>query len=184
MMNDQQQSLLATGTPFGADIVSWGDFVEGFTMYEEDAIRPPPTNTKLALWKDMADEPGKYGDDIDSWLALDAELSESPGYWRMGAYWVAKQQQLDWERLRAMLWNAWDAYLMRKEKMVIRIQAAVRGHLARHRLPWRDCCMCLAHHISPIRTDVGFMCNMCFSDGPMTDLIGMDDPWDWFRGEK
>ena len=106
------------------------------------------------------------------------------GRWRIEAYWMEKENQQNWERVEAMLWKAWDDYLARKEKMVVRIQALVRGHLVRNRMIWRDCCMCLAHHVSPIKTDVGYMCTQCSRDGPYEDLIGMDDPWEWFRAEK
>jgi hypothetical protein len=78
---------------------------------------------------------------------------------------------------------AWYRFLTRKERFVVRIQALWRGHSVRQRIPWRDCCMCLAHHISPIKTEVGFMCRECVRDGPYSDLVGMDDPWDWFRAE-
>lgn len=185
MISDyNNMSSLAAGVPSGAGIVSWGDYATGFIEYEEDAIRPPPANIGYAEWKDMVEEPWKYGDDIGDWLELDAELRQGPGRWRIEAYWIEKERQQNWERLEAMLWKAWDDYLARKEKMVVKIQALVRGHLVRNRIPWRDCCMCLAHHVSPIKTDVGYMCSQCSHDGPFEDLIGMDDPWEWFRAEK
>jgi hypothetical protein len=184
MISDTYPSTLATGVPYGAGIVSWGDFATGVAVYEEDPIRPPAANVGFALWKDMVEEPWKFGDDIGDWLALDAELRAAPGRWRIEAYWMQVEQRQNWERLEAMLWKAWNEYLTRKDRMATRIQALVRGHLARNRTPWRDCCMCLAHHVSPIKTDVGFMCRQCSRDGPFCDLIGMDDPWEWHRAEK
>lgn len=190
MISDNyNQSTLATGTPYGAGIVSWGDYAEGYenpSGAEEEVVcrNVQPANLGYAVWKDMAEEPWKYGDDIGDWLDLDAELRVAPGRWRIEAYWMEEERKQNWERLEAMLWKAWDDYLVRKEKRVVRIQALWRGHAARKRMIWKDCCMCLAHHISPIKTDVGFMCRECSQDGPFEDLIGMDDPWDWFRAER
>ena len=189
MMTDQMQSSFATGTPFGAGIVSWGDYAEGYEIplghVEEEVYRPVQSvNIGFAVWKDMVEEPWKYGDDIEDWLALDAELRAGSGRWRVDAFWAKEQQAVDWAKLEALLWKAWNEYLTRKERRIVRIQALVRGHLVRNRMLWRDCCMCLAHRVSPIVTDVGFMCRECSRDGPYCDLIGMDDPWEWFRAEK
>ena len=171
----------------GAGIVSWGDYaiVEDCGTVEDVQCRPvQPAKVGYGAWKDMAEEPWKYGDDIEDWLDLDTELRQAPGRWRLEAHWAAVQQRQDWERLEGMLWKAWHEYVHRKSQAVVKIQALVRGHLARNKLPWRNCCMCLAHHVSPIKTDVGFMCRKCSEDGPHSDLIGMDDPWDWFRAQK
>jgi len=189
MMTDTTPSSIATVRPFGVGIVSWGDYTEGYEIplgHEEDEVCRPvqSVNIGYSVWKDMIEEPWKYGDDIGDWLALDAELRGEEGRWRLDAYWGREQQRINWERLEAMLWKAWNDYLARKEKAVVRIQSAVRGHLVRNRIPWRNCAMCLAHHVSPIRTTVGFMCRKCSCDGPFVDLIGMDDPWEWFRAEK
>ena len=127
MISDTYPSTLATGVPFGAGIVSWGDFATGVAAYEEDPIRPPAENVGFAVWKDMVEEPWKYGDDIGDWLVLDAELRAGPGRWRLEAYWMQVEQRQNWERLEAMLWKAWNDYLTRKERAVVRIQAAVRG---------------------------------------------------------
>ncbi len=188
MINDQQlQSSLATGTPIGAGFISWGDYAIGEymgTVEDVECRSVQPRNVEYALWKDMVEEPWKYGDDIGDWLDLDAELRASPGRWRIEAYWMEEERKQNWERLEAMLWKAWGDYLTRKEKKVVLIQALWRGHAVRKQMIWRDCSMCLAHHISPIKTDVGYMCRQCSHDGPFEDLIGMDDPWDWFRAEK
>jgi len=189
MINDNYQSTLAAGTPYGAGIVSWGDYAIGdyidtYTVQVKERVFVAPESNDFRLWRDMAEEPWKYGDDIGDWLDLDAELRAGPGRWRVDAYWTKEQQAVDWANLEAKLWNAWNEFLARKEMSVVRIQALVRGHLVRNRIPWRDCCMCLAHHISPVKTDVGFMCRQCSHDGPFTDLIGMDDPWEWHRAEK
>lgn len=185
-MTETLTSSLTGARSLGAGIVSWGDYAEGYASgtVEVEYRSVQPVNVGFAAWKDMADEPWKYGDDIEDWLDLDTELRNAPGRWRLDAYWLAVQQRQDWERLLGMLRRAWNDYLSRKDRMATRIQAVVRGHLARNKILWRDCCMCLAHHVSPIKTDVGFMCKKCSEDGPHSDLIGMEDPWDWYRAEK
>lgn len=183
-MNDQQLSSPASGAPIGEGIVSWGDYAIGYVGVEEEVYSSPqPMNAEFSLWRDMAEEPSKYGDDIGDWLVLDDELRAGPGRWRVDAYWRKEQQAVDWANLQHLLDMAWYRFLTRKERFVVRIQALWRGYSVRQRIPWRDCCMCLAHHISSIETEVGFMCRECAQDGPHSDLIGMDDPWDWFRAE-
>ena len=184
-MNDYSTSSLAGARSLGAGIVSWGDYAEGYSAVGGSMeVVAPARVSKFAVWKDMAEEPWKYGDDIGDWLVLDDELRVSSGRWRIGAFWEKEQRRLNWEYLRALLQKAWVEYTTRKARMATRIQALWRGHAVRQRMVWRDCCMCLAHHVSPIKTEVGFMCRKCSEDGPYVDLIGMDDPWEWFRAER
>lgn len=184
MTNDQIQSSFATGTQFGAGFVSWGDYVEGY-MYEPDPelVYTEKQYTGFHVWKDMADEPWKYGGDMQVWLDLDDELKQAPGHWRLEGYWTEREIEISWIRLEELLWKAWDECQARRGNAAARIQALWRGHMVRNQTCWRDCCMCLAHHVSPIYTNVGYMCSECSSDGPHSDLIGMEDPWDWFRSE-
>lgn len=186
MMTDNIQSSPATFRTFGEGLVSWGDFAIGYSVdVRVETCQPvQPSSNDFLLWKDMVEEPWKYGDDIGDWLDLDAKLRVSAGRWRLDAYWTEVERRQNWDRLETMLWKAWDDYLVRKEKKVVLIQALWRGHSARKQMVWKDCCMCLAHRISPIKTDVGFMCKECSRDGPFADLIGMDDPWEWHRAEK
>jgi len=182
MINDQMMSSLASGVQIGAGIVSWGDYAIGYEESDQVVVHVKPASD-YGVWKDMAEEPWKYGDDIEDWLDLDTELRQAPGRWRLEAFWEHKQIQMAWEWLRSLLRKAWEDYEDRKDEAATKIQALWRGHMARNSIQWRDCCMCLAHHVSPIRTDVGYMCSQCSSDGPHSDLIGMEDPWDWFRAE-
>ncbi len=152
-------------------------------VYEPEPVYVEKQYTGFNVWKDMADEPWKYGNDMQVWLDLDDELRQAPGHWRLEGYWTQKEIVMNWKPLEELLWKAWQECEVRREKAATRIQALWRGHMDRNRTPWRDCCMCLAHHVSPIHTDVGYMCSDCSSDGPHSDLIGMEDPWDWFRGE-
>lgn len=126
----------------------------------------------FALWRDMVDEPEKYGDDIVEWLELDAKLRTQPGHWRLNAYWFEKDAELEAKLAEEA-----------QEKAATRIQAWVRGHQVRNGSVFRDCCMCLAHRVCPLQTDVGMMCRACAEDGPHADLTGCADPWDWFRSD-
>ena len=42
--------------------------------------------------------------------------------------------------------------------------------------------MCLSHRISPLKTNVGYMCRDCAQLGPYEDLVE-EDPWNWHRAE-
>lgn len=127
----------------------------------------------FAIWRDMIDEPAKYGDDICDWLALNETLMAGPGRWRLGAYWCEKQAEQDAADANARIYDA-----------AVLIQAAVRGHMARNAQPFRDCCMCLSHRICPLKTDVGMMCRGCAEQGPYTEETGpLADPWSEFRGD-
>lgn len=134
----------------------------------------------FALWKDMIDEPSKYGSDIGEWLELDAKLRQGSGRWRLGAFWDEKEQEIaDAIALRAEVEE-----FVRRRDAATRIQAAVRGHQARVTQPFRDCCMCLSHRISPLSTDVGCMCRGCAEQGPYEEETGpIADPWSEFRGD-
>ncbi len=126
----------------------------------------------FALWRDMVDEPEKYGDDIVEWLELDAKLRAQSGHWRLNAYWFEKDAEVEAKQAEEA-----------RETAATRIQALVRGHQSRNGSMFRDCCMCLAHRICPLKTDVGMMCRACAEDGPHADLTGCADPWDWFRSD-
>lgn len=121
----------------------------------------------FALWRDMLEEPEKYGDDITDWLELNDNLMSGTGRWRVDAFYTLHEVRQE---------------LARRNHAATIIQAAVRGHQSRNRLPIRDCSMCLAHRICPLETDVGRICTECASDGPYTEITGpIEDPWNWFR---
>jgi hypothetical protein len=141
----------------------------------------------FALWKEMVEEPAKFGDDITDWLALDEKLRNGPGRWRIAAYWTERQMEVDeaeealvapWRKLYSQLakeaalageqdWIRRDIKRIvgRIRNSAVRIQAAVRGHLVRNGAPFRDCCMCLSHRICPVQTDLGMMCRDCAAHG-------------------
>jgi hypothetical protein len=171
-------------------------------------VRRPRTefDVDFAIWKDMIEEPAKYGDDICEWLALDEKLRNGSGRWRLAAYWTQAQAEEDakaealvapWKKLysqcaaeaavageRAWIRRDIKRIVDRVRNAVVTIQAAVRGHLARNKQPFRDCCMCLSHRTCPLKTDVGMMCRACGEQGPYEDITGpVSDGWNWFRAE-
>jgi hypothetical protein len=165
-----------------------------------------PVNRDLRVWRDMVEEPEKYGEDITEWLELDAKLRAGSGRWRVHAYWLEKEAALEkaecdaqseWravysavarqaanEGMRAWAVRDIKRHVARFRKAIACIQSAVRGHQTRNRLAFRDCCMCLSHRICPLKTDVGMMCRECAEQGPHTDITGpVSDTWNWFRAD-
>jgi hypothetical protein len=166
-----------------------------------------------SVWQDMVNEPEKYGDDIFEWLELDEKLNAGPKRWRVAAFWLGKEQELinaeeelvaPWRTLYSKLARqaakagerAWInrevekfrafccSEAARRAKAATMIAAAVRGHQVRTASPLLNCCMCLAHRISPLKTDAGMMCRECAEQGPYTDITGpIVDEWNWFRAE-
>ena len=181
----------------------------------ESQGRPQPTavprqrsqfDVDFSLWKEMIEEPAKYGEDITEWIELDEKLSQGPGRWRLGAYWSELQEAEDakeealsapWRSLYSLVAveaarageQAWIRRDIRRitgriKRAIVTIQAAVRGHQTRSQLRIGDCCMCLSHRICPLVTDVGVMCRACAEQGPYEDITGpLDDSWNWFRAE-
>jgi hypothetical protein len=200
-------------------MVSWFDIIE---PRQAVASVPRKVNSErevaFAAWRDMVDEPEKYGSDLENeWLALDAELRAGPGHWRLEAHWLSKEAELEEALANAQLtwrdiftrvarlaaqkgereWFRRDVHRILKanrkaarkqvkvaNKAATKIQAAIRGHLARSNANFRDCCMCLAHTVCPLLTDVGMMCRACAEQGPHEDTTGpVADPWNWFRAD-
>jgi hypothetical protein len=162
-----------------------------------------------ALYADLADEPWKYGDeDMFAWLELDDKLRNTP---ERAAYWQDREarEQADQVRQqdryqadldsRRKVWNRianetaklsmkrWverdiKAIVKRFKGSATKIQALVRGYQTRCKNPHLDCCMCLSHRISPLKTSVGYMCRDCAEMGPFQDLVE-EDPWNWHRAD-
>ncbi len=135
----------------------------------------------FALWREMIENPAQYdGDLVEVWLPLDEKLSTGAGRWRLGAYWLKKDE----EEAAAEERRLKNATEVKEKQAATVIQAAVRGHLTRSGQDFRDCCMCLAHAICPFRTDVGLICRECQEQGPYVDITGpLSDPWAEFRGD-
>jgi hypothetical protein len=160
----------------------------------------------FAIWKDMIEEPAKYGDDICEWLELNEKLSCGAGRWRLAAYWLEKEAEekakeealvAPWKALysecakeaavageRRWIQSDIKRFVNRIRNAAVTIQAAVRGYQARSKQPFRDCCMCLSHRICPLQTDVGMMCRACAEQGPYDEETGpVADPWSEFRAD-
>lgn len=116
------------------------------------------TQLDFAVWRDMVESPGKYGKDIVEWLEINDRLMSSPSAWRVAAFWTQLEDRLQEEQQQAA---------------VMKIQALVRGHLVRSRAQFRDCCMCLKHCVSPVKTDIGMVCRQC----------AVEDQHDWLDME-
>jgi hypothetical protein len=186
--------------------LNWYDIIVGFAHPTASAV-PQVRSTfdvEFALWKNMIEEPSRYGDDIADWLELNDKLSRGSGRWRLGAYWASievaqdaaeAELQAPWRNLFTRIakqaaddcmrrWCERDVanFVARLRNAIVTIQSATRGHQTRSKQPFRDCCMCLSHCISPLETDVGRMCHGCAQQGPYTDETGpLPDPWSEFR---
>lgn len=80
------------------------------------------------VWKDMVEEPWKYGSDIGEWIALDEEVRRGPKRWRVDAYWNGKVRELEEQEAAA----------------ATKIQALWRGYQARYEIePQVTCTHCL-----------------------------------------
>jgi hypothetical protein len=100
------------------------------------------------VWKDMVEEPEKYGSDIGEWTLLDEEVRRGPKRWRVDAYWYGKVREIEAGQAMA----------------VTKIQALWRGHVARTVLGERfNCGRCLAHIACPARLedDDLYVCRVC-----------------------
>jgi hypothetical protein len=195
----------------------WGDVMTDSVFVQRDAIKRVE-NSVERLYQDMADEPGKYGDDIFGWSALEPNREFAESYWSLrqereqddetranagniaeqnrwrkiytkiahqaGALGIKRWINLDIKRIKAEV----KASIAKKNKdkankiSATKLQALVRGYQARCKNVHLDCCMCLSHSISPLKTDVGYMCRACAVDGPHVDIV-RDDPWSWYRAE-
>lgn len=109
-----------------------------------------PAAVTFRVWRDMIQEPAKYGDaDWEDWLVMDQELRSGPGRWRIAAFWL----ELDAEE---------EARL--REFYATRIQAAWRGYTVRESTPGLNCEGCLAHKLSPKQFNGMHLCGGCQTD--------------------
>lgn len=86
------------------------------------------------VWKDMVEEPWKYGSDIGEWIELDEEVRRGPKRWRADAVW--------WEKVREIQ--------EQEAAAATKIQALWRGHNLRFVMgPRFTCSHCLKHGVCP-----------------------------------
>ncbi len=147
-----------------------------------------PDSDELAfrVWKDMIEEPYKYGDDITEWLELDEQVMRGPKRWRAGAYWLKREEEenaKEWLRVLGLLAKAaWEQQRMYEEQiaaeiahenaMATRIQALWRGYSTRVRQTWRDCALCLKHGICVEQVDGKHVCRCCYGEAnPVEDDV-------------
>lgn len=130
--------------------------------HAEECFMPPvlmtPTQLDFAVWRDMVEEPGKYGNDIVEWLDINDRLVYGPGRWRVAAFWTDLEDRL---------------YQQQSETAVVKIQSLIRGHQARHRSAFRDCSRCLSHCISPIQAEEGMICYDCMTES-LQDIVNTE----------
>ena len=137
-------------------VLNWIDATEA-RRAEARAVAPtqvaPPKNMSpnavmFRVWKDMASEPSKYGDDDwEEWVAMDKQLRSGPGRWRIEAFW---NEQEEMEAPRRLAYYA------------TRIQAAWRGHQVRDTQIGLSCEDCLARTLSPQRWGGEHLCVGCW----------------------
>ena len=194
----------------GCPTAQWGDMMTG--MYRNRSTNSGIASTQrddVLLYADMADEPWKYGDaDMSDWLDLHEQLSGNPkrhAYWQDREFLQQAEQERQQERYAIELNNRRDYFrsvakeaaklamkrwVERDIKLIVnrfkgaatKIQTLVRGYQTRCKDAHQDCCMCLSHRISPLKTEVGYMCRDCAELGPYEDLVE-EDPWNWHRAE-
>lgn len=199
-------------TGLGYPTAQWGDMMTGMYGNRSNSAVSRTVRSPVALYTDMADEPWKYGDeDMFAWLELDEQLRAGSDRAAVEAYWadreVLEQAELARKALAAeadrKMWmftfkliakeaakvsaKRWverdiKSIVARFRNAATKIQALVRGYQARCKDAHQDCCMCLSHRISSLKTTVGYMCRDCAQLGPYEDLVE-EDPWNWHRAE-
>lgn len=163
------------------------DYVRRTLWHAKKDARPlvmePP---QLRYYRDVADEPWKYGDDaFETWNELDRDLPNYPGRWRVAAYWARREEdeilapqrarffdllrraQSEFEdkiALAVKLQALVRGYRVRKHlnAAATKIQSLVRGHQLRCSVRYMDCAECLAHGVAPHMVEGRHICGMCF----------------------
>ena len=132
--------------------IAWVDSVQAQRAKARMATSvPAPIKSSLLditfrAWKDMVEEPWKYGDDAwAEWLEMDDELWKSPSRWRLAAFWQKKQNQMDEESHKALVQMLENVRIAFDNRMATRIQSAWRGHRLRDDHPQLNCGECLVH---------------------------------------
>lgn len=100
------------------------------------------------VWKDMVEEPEKYGEDIGQWIELDEEVRRGPKRWRVDAHWNNVVRQIEEGQTMA----------------ATRIQSLWRGHVARTVMAERfNCGRCLTHVACSayLEDDNMYVCREC-----------------------
>jgi hypothetical protein len=170
----------------------WGDVMTDRVPIVRDAVRQSQVSD-YKMWEDMVNEPWKYGEDITEWLALNEKLITGPDADHVAAFWRFQmehetaeltREQAPWRKAfkpiaksvatkGAALWIRRDIQriVARVKNGAVKMQSLVRGYQARCKNVHLDCYACLSHRISPLWTEVGWMCRDCAADGrPFTNM--------------
>jgi hypothetical protein len=204
----RSDAIIGLGNPA---VTNWGDMMTGmYGNRSTSAMRIP--FSRMRLYEDMADEPWKYSDeDMIEWSEMDDTLRAGPERAEVEAYWAHRvirdqaeerreEERYTQERVRTRrafmpimkeaarvamkrrVGRDITRHVKRIVGSIIKIQATFRGYRDRCGNPHLDCCMCLSHRISPLKTSVGYMCRECAALGPYEDRVD-EDPWNWHRAE-
>ena len=149
------------------------------TSQRSSVETPDSDEVTFRVWKDMIEEPWKYGDDIVEWLELDAQVCAGPKRWRAAAFWQTKEDEhiaKEWQRVRGLLAREAAAQQARlvavADMLATRIQAAWRGYSTRVKQTWRDCAHCLVHEICVEQVEGKHVCRCCYGEAnPVEDDV-------------
>jgi len=202
--------IIGLGNPA---VTNWGDMMTGMHDNRSKSVCMLTPYSDMRLYMDMADEPWKYSDeDLFAWLDLDEKLRGGVERSDVESYWQDREvrQKAEQARVEKRYRAETDArrvvfgfiareaaklgmkrWIDRDIKRIVKrfkgsatkIQSVVRGYQTRCNNPHLDCCMCLSHRVSPLKTAVGFMCRDCAVLGPYEDIVE-NDPWNWHRADS
>jgi len=123
----------------------------------------PDEERNWRVWKDMVEEPEKYGSDTAEWFALDEELRRGPKRWRVDAYWYGKVREFEESEY---------------SPAATKIQSLWRGHVARSLLAHRfTCARCLSHGVCshPWTEPDSWICTACNTEWTtMLKVLGLE----------
>lgn len=152
----------------------WGDIALERDGSARGYIYPDPICVRECdLDSDMMEEPWKYGLDIP-----EAVVAEHDHHAVFGPIAIEAAKVCGKRRVTRDIRN----HVLRIRNAVVTIQKTVRGYQARCKNPHLDCCMCLSHCLSPLKTSEGYMCRDCGNMGPHVEIFNQD-PCNWNRTE-
>jgi len=167
------QDMVNEPEKYGDDIVEW--------LALDEQLRAGPKRWRVAaFWLQKEEEKLQAEKEAQApWRALYSVAAKQAALAGERA-WVSRDIKRHVARFRA---ETLARETLRNNAATV-IAAAVRGHQIRSNSPFLNCCMCLAHRICPLQTDVGMMCRGCAEQGPYDEETGpIADPWSEFRAD-
>jgi hypothetical protein len=167
------QDMVNEPEKYGDDIVEW--------LALDEQLRAGPKRWRVAaFWLQKEEEKLQAEKAAQApWRALYSVAAKQAALAGERA-WVSRDIKRHVARFRA---ETLARETLRNDAATV-IAAAVRGHQIRSNSPFLNCCMCLAHRICPLQTDVGMMCRGCAEQGPYDEETGpIADPWSEFRAD-